>query len=315
MKQNYLFVHFRETRSPEGEQVYFGISRDGYHWNTVNDGKPVLWSYLGDKGVRDFTITRTKDNKFVILATDLSLAYGFRFKYKNSWDEICHNGSKCLVMWKSDDLIHWGEQEMVQLGDEDFGNLWAPDIIYDEKEKDYVVHWSSNHKSKNYSGLDIYYSRTKDFVTFSKPQILYASEVSAIDSAMYYEDGYYYLFVKNMQDPCRVLLFRSANVTGPWERVEGFETSTGPEIGSKYEAPTAFKAEDGKWVLMLDFFGADAYGQGYVPFVADKLDGGLFKRSDEDFSFPYGFKHGTVLTITEEEYDRLAAYKKSANDF
>ena len=51
--QAYLFVHFREKKTPDGEQVYFGLSRDGFHWESVNDGKPVLWSFYGDKGVRD----------------------------------------------------------------------------------------------------------------------------------------------------------------------------------------------------------------------------------------------------------------------
>lgn len=32
MAQAYLFVHFREKTTPDGEQVYFGISRDGFHW-------------------------------------------------------------------------------------------------------------------------------------------------------------------------------------------------------------------------------------------------------------------------------------------
>ena len=54
MAQAYLFVHFREKTTPDGEQVYFGISRDGFHWEAVNDGAPVLWAYYGDKGVRDF---------------------------------------------------------------------------------------------------------------------------------------------------------------------------------------------------------------------------------------------------------------------
>lgn len=72
-----------------------------------------------------------------------------------------------------------------------------------------------------------------------------------------------------------------------------------------YEAPTGFKMEDEKWTLLLDFFGVEGKGKGYVPFVADSLEQGIFKRSDAAFSFPYGFKHGTVLTITEEEYDRI----------
>ena len=37
----YLFVHFKEKRTPDGEQVYFGISRDGFHWESVNGGNPV----------------------------------------------------------------------------------------------------------------------------------------------------------------------------------------------------------------------------------------------------------------------------------
>lgn len=31
MAPAYLFVHFREKTTPAGEQVYFGISRDGFH--------------------------------------------------------------------------------------------------------------------------------------------------------------------------------------------------------------------------------------------------------------------------------------------
>ena len=45
--------------------------------------------------------------------------------------------------------------------------------------------------------------------------------------------------------------------------------------------------------------------QGYVPFVADSLASGKFVRSDASFSFPYGYKHGTILPITEEDYERI----------
>ena len=39
--------------------------------------------------------------------------------------------------------------------------------------------------------------------------------------------------------------------------------------------------------------------------VAPSMESGAFRRSDEAFDFPYGFKHGTILTITPEEYDRM----------
>ena len=28
-------------------------------------------------------------------------------------------------------------------------------------------------------------------------------------------------------------------------------------------------------------------------------------RADEKFNFPYGFKHGVVLKITDEEYEKI----------
>ena len=57
------------------------------------------------------------------------------------------------------------------------------------------------------------------------------------------------------------------------------------------------------WEAVND--GAPGAGQGYVPFVADSLASGKFVRSDAFFSFPYGYKHGTILPITEEDYERI----------
>ena len=104
----YLFVHFRETTSPEGEQVYFGLSRDGFNWEALNEGRPILWAYYGDRGVRDMTVIRSAENgRFHIFATDLSLSYGMRGKYRHSWQNIKRHGSHDLAHWESDDLVHW----------------------------------------------------------------------------------------------------------------------------------------------------------------------------------------------------------------
>ncbi|MFC4102585.1 glycoside hydrolase family 43 protein [Paenibacillus xanthanilyticus] len=314
--QAYLFVHFKEKRTPDGEQVYFGISKDGFQWETVNEGNPVLWSYYGDKGVRDFTITRTKAGKFVILATDLSLAYGMLNQYQHSWAEISRNGSKCLVLWESDDLIHWSEQRMVQLGNEDFGCLWAPDIIYDKHRDDYVVHWSSSHRSNDYGEKGIYYARTRDFVHFSEARLLMQKEDSGIiDSAIYEEDGKYYLFLKSENNPTGIILMTSEHITGPYEKITAFDDSMAALEGGHYEAPTAVQLADGRWCLFADHFGVSAEKQGYVPFIAEKLADGKFVRSDQAFTIPYGFKHGTILKISMEEYDRLKAFKKMPSEY
>ena len=305
----YLFVHFREKTSPEGEQVYFGLSRDGFHWDALNGGQPVLWAYYGDHGVRDMTIVRDRaTGRFHIFATDLSLAYGMRGKYEHSWRKVATLGSKALAHWWSDDLTHWSEQELVTLGDEDFGCLWAPDIIFDPEHGDYVLHWSSPHASVDFQRQGIYYSRTKDFVHFSRPELLYRPEsCGCIDSAMYEEDGKFYLFVKNDKDPARVIELASSHVTGPFTRVEAFDEAMSVVQEGLYEAPTAVRLDDGRWCLFIDYYGVKGAGQGYVPFVAPSLSSGQFVRSDASFSFPYGFKHGTILTITDEEYERMLA--------
>lgn len=310
MSQAYLFVHFKEKSTPDGEQVYFGISRDGFHWEQVNDGNPILWCYYGDKGARDFTITYCENtNKYVIIGTDLSLSYGMRGQYHHSWEEISRNGSKCFSMWESEDLLHWTEQRLVRIGDDDFGCLWAPDVIYDKHTREYVLHWSSSHRDNGYGKKAIYCSRTKDFQQFTKPVLLYRHpEEEVIDSAIYEENGVYYLFVKRGGACCRNILLRADKLEGPYEQMKAFDESTADLEMGVYEAPTAVKLEDGRWCLFLDYYGVPGAGQGYVPFVADSLESGQFMRADEQFSFPYGYKHGTILTITLEQYKALSEW-------
>ncbi|MBQ8159589.1 MAG: glycoside hydrolase family 43 protein [Clostridia bacterium] len=306
---SYLFVHFKEKFTPDGEQVYFALSRDGLSWEAVHGGQPVLWAFYGDYGVRDMTIVRDHlTGRFHIFATDLSLSLGMRGKYHRSWDEISRNGSKCLAHWQSDDLVHWSEEELISLGDEHFGCLWAPDILYDRQREAYLLHFSCAHDENGFGNKKIWYSLTKDFITYSKPEILYAKQDSSvIDSAIYEENGLYYMFIKSDHNPSMVILEKSASLQGPWERVEAFDRSMSGLATGQYEAPTAVRLKDGRWSLYLDFYGTKGRMQGYVPFIAPSLSSGEFVRSDEAFHFPYHFKHGTILEITDEEYDRIAA--------
>jgi sucrose-6-phosphate hydrolase SacC (GH32 family) len=306
MNQAYLFVHFKEKETPDGEQVYFGLSQDGFHWEETNGGEPILTSTIGEQGVRDFTILRKEDGTYCILATDLSLARNFKTKYKSSWDEVGKNGSKSLVLWQSSDLIHWSEPKSISFVDESFGCVWAPDIIRDEKTGEYIIHWSSSHSSNHYGPKKIYGTRTRDFEHFTQPFVLFErGEIGIIDSAMYQENGRYYLFVKSEADPETILLLESDSVTGPFTPIPKFSEEMKKLEQGQYEAPTAFRTEDGRWCLFLDFYGTVKEKQGYIPFVSDDIHTGRFIRSDESFFFPYGFKHGTVLTLTNQEYERL----------
>jgi hypothetical protein len=61
---------------------------------------------------------------------------------------------------------------------------------------------------------------------------------------------------------------------------------------------------------MIDFFGCAKEEMGYVPFISEKPGDSNFRRADESFSFPYGFKHGGIVEITDEEYNKIKNYYK-----
>ncbi len=310
MAHAYLFVHFKEKKTPDGEQVYFALSRDGFVWETVNDGQPVLWSFLGDRGVRDMTIVTTQEGRTHIIATDLSLAYHLNGKYQGLWSVITARGSQMLSMWSSDDMVTWEPQRMIDFPGTHFGCLWAPDILK-LPGGEYLLHWTSSLRENGILRQSIYGSVTRDFIRFDTPRLVYGNPGgSVIDSAIYEEDGLYYLFLKSQYGSSGIDMLRASDPFGPYETVEGFRASLDLDNPGQYEAPTAFKLPDGRWCLMLDYFGVPGKGQGYVPFVSDTLASGRFVRADEAFSFPYGFKHGTVLTIPWDTYERLRAVRE-----
>ena len=55
--------------------------------------------------------------------------------------------------------------------------------------------------------------------------------------------------------------------------------------------------------LVLDQY---SKGTGYQPFVTDDLGGGQFAPGP-DFSFPFRFRHGSILPLAAGEHDRLEA--------
>ena len=112
----YIFVHFTGEDTPDGEQIYFSVSRDGLNWNDLNGGKPVLISGLGEEGVRDpFIVRHPHTGKFYLIATDL------RMYTKKDWNAAVHEGSRDIIVWESDDLTEWSGAASYTVGIENAG--------------------------------------------------------------------------------------------------------------------------------------------------------------------------------------------------
>lgn len=303
----YLFVHFKEKITPDGESVYFGISRDGYNWEQVNNGNPILTSSMGDRGCRDIEIVRLHTGGFVILTTDLCIARRMDENYNVDWKQVNSHGSKCLCMWKTDDLVNFSGQKLIYFGRDDFGCLWAPEIFFDSENEEYLIHWGSTVEEDGFSHMSIYCSVTKDFETFSEPKLYFTKDNEILDSHITKVGDTYHLFYKNSSNPPMNMHATSKNLYGPFEHDKGFEEYMDREIyhPGSYEGPTTYTLPDGRWCLMLDFFGCEKEKMGYVPFVSSEPGNMNFSRADGEFTFPYGFKHGKVIEITAEEYEKL----------
>ncbi len=310
----YLFAHFKEKYTPDGEQIYFGLSQDGLNWEQINDGNPILTASLGEKGCRDIEIVRLHTGGFVILTTDLCVANRYDDNWNLDWLDINHNGSKCIRMWKSDDLINFSNERLVNFGRDDFGCLWAPEVYFEEETKEYLVHWSSNSKESNYDKLSIFCSVTKDFETFSEPKVFFTKDVEVIDSHLIKIDGVYHLFYKN-SNPAMNMHATSDNLYGPFKHDRAFQDFMENEVycPGSYEGGTSLVLPDGRWCLLFDFFDCEKEKMGYVPFISSKAGDMNLKRMNEGFSFPYGFKHGGIIEINDEEYERLKNHYKNTN--
>jgi beta-xylosidase len=310
----YAFVYFTGN-TIMGEQIYLAASQgnDALNWNELNNAQPILTSSEGTKGLRDpFIIRSAEGDNFYLLATDLSIGSG------TSWSDSVRNGSRYLEIWESSDLISWSKQRHVLVSPPTAGNTWAPEAYYDSATGDYVVFWASDlyaetdtaHNGTSYERMLI--STTRDFVTFSSPEIWQDAGTARIDSTVIEDDGLYYRFTKDegsvtgctdiIQESSSVLL---ANLTS-WVSIA---SCIGRNAGtSAVEGPTAFKSNPNdvngpKYYLFVDEY----TGRGYIPLETLDISNPSWRVSSS-YSLPASPRHGTVIPITSAELATITTY-------
>ncbi len=295
----YLFATFRGEATPMTEQIYFLLSEDGNNWQALNGAEPVLVSDLGDKGVRDpFIIRSPNHDKFFMIATDLSIHLT-----NHDWDRASTRASKSLVIWESTDLVNWSEPRLVKVAPDNAGSAWAPEAVWDEENQTYMAFWASQTSDDNFSKFRIWAARTKDFKTFGEPFIYIEKPTTVIDTTIVNENGTYYRFTKDEKSKA-ITMETSQHLMSGWQDVEGFTL----DKLQGYEGPAAFvyqQAKDGqpaKWKLLLDQY---SKGTGYQTFETDNLSSGKFSAG-EKMTFPFHpVRHGTVVSLSKAEYERL----------
>ena len=303
----YLFAHFT-GESPRGEQIYFAVSEDGLNWTDLNNSEPVLVSTLGDKGVRDPSLIRSPNGKtFTLLATDLRIANG------KGWDAARFHGSTSLVFWESTDLVNWSAPWTVDVSSSipGVGCTWAPEAIYDDSTGDYFVYWATISPLNGVREARIYGARTKDFRTFTPPQLYIerAGEgVNAgdlIDTQIIAVKGAKHRYYRTSRDT-QITLEGADSLFGNWERI-GDLAHLG-YTGRQVEGPILFQFnQEQKWGLLVDQYAA---ARGYLPLVSSDLDDprGFHVLPAGSYSLGESRKrHGGILNITRGELAALRA--------
>jgi hypothetical protein len=300
----YLLVHFT-GESPDGEQLYFAASRDGMHWTDLNGSQPVLRSNVGEKGVRDPSILRTASGKYVILATDLRIASG------KGWHAAQHAASTQLVIVESADLLNWSAPRLVDIAGSipKAGCAWAPEAIYDEANRDYLVYWSTISPLDGVTKARVYYSRTRDFVRFTPAQLyidrpgdhgLIDTQIVKVEQA-----GSPYRYYRASGDG-QITVEGSNALLGEWTALGDLRRVglTGKDV----EGPILFRLEaTGQWVIWADQY---ATGKGYLAVLADDLSRperfSVLPASAVDFGASRK-RHGSILSLDAAEYDAVMA--------
>ena len=295
----YLFAHFTGEHK-DGEQIYFSVSRDGLHWKDLNGGKPVLYSGIGTRGVRDpFLVRDPGKKKFYLIATDLRIESGC------GWEKAQYEGSRDLIVWESEDLVNWSEERACTVGIPEAGCVWAPEAVYDSGKEEFLVFWASMVKAPadEEAKQRIYASWTKDFRQFSEPFVYMEREQHVIDSTIVENQGRYYRFTKDETNKC-IILEESESLTGTFRQIPS-ETLSGL-LG--VEGPECYLLPDGNtWCLIVDQFAEE---KGYLPVFTKDLGSGVLEIAQEG-SYDLGTtkkRHGGVLVLEDEEYERLERY-------
>lgn len=314
----YIFAHFTGTEgSATDEQIYFATSKDGTNWEDLRaSGKPILSSTSGDKGVRDPYILRSPEgDKFYLIATDLNI---FR---RGGWGSASwQNSSTKIVVWESTDLINWGKERLIDVagGIPDAGNLWAPEAIYDEVTGDYFVFWATYSTVSNYKGdaQNMYYSRTRDFYTFTEPKLWIDESNDVIDTTIMKVGDTYYRASRTSA----ISIDSHDTLTGDWTRLGTLQNIFGSAwTYGAVEGPEFFLYNKKDWTndvptwgLMVDQYGT---GRGYKPFrttnIADLSQASWSVGNDINFG-SLKKRHGSIMNITMDEYNAfMEAYKST----
>jgi hypothetical protein len=296
----YLFAHMKHG---DYGRLYYSVSLDGLHWESLNNGKRVFEEY---RGHADICVGH--DGRFYLVGNRKDAAPDINF-------------------WVSDDLIRWSEYsdftpnlKQIPGYPKALSRIGAPKVYFDQATSQYLLTWHTTHDlgttdlpEPYWAGQRTLYVTSIDLKTFAgPPRKLFAWDMATIDTIVRRIGERYYAIIKDERYPTldwptgkTIRICTAEHLLGPYSQ-------PGPPISPNFrEAPTLIPAPAGNALyLYYEQYPGVAYGLS----VAAKPEGPWFQpagnmgRQDWDkYHIPDKVRHGSMLPITRDRYDAVVA--------
>lgn len=285
-----LFSYF--TRNGE-DGLHLAYSEDGTTWKPINGGRSLLTPAVTGNGIgwqewdtraalmRDPSILRAPDGTFYMAWTI-------------SWTD------RGIGVAKSKDLIHWSEQRRIGVMDHEPNalNAWAPDLFWDDATKEFVIVWSTSipgrfpatdslaeKTSRGRADHRLYYTTTKDFVTFAPGKLLYDGGYPTIDGTIAKVGARYVLVMKDetfFPERRNLRVAFADKATGPYGPASPAFTDL------HTEGPSILRT-GGWWYVYYDEYTRGHYG------AVRTQDFVTFDSYRDSLRTPRGIRHGSAF--------------------
>ena len=277
----YLFTSFHEPADKGLRMLY---SYEGRKWNDLDT--VLLKPEVGNQKVmRDPSMVQGSDKTFHLVWT-------------SSW-----RGDKGFGYASSKDLVHWTRQTFIPVMEHEPAtvNVWAPELFYDDEQKQYIIIWASCIPGRFERGIEedsnnhrMYFTTTKDFKSFSDTKLFLDPGFSVIDAVILKraKNDYILVLKDNTRPERNIKVAFAEDPLGPWKNISK------PFTEKFTEGPSIVKLKN-EWLIYFD-----AYQKKEYEAVATK-DFVQFESLKGVVMVPEGHKHGTIVPVKRKLVYRL----------
>lgn len=298
----YLFAYFTGN-VPEEERLFYGVSRNGFDFRSLNNGNPVHASSLGTGCIRDPFIFKGEDGFYYILATDMKSSLGW-------------SGNHAIIIFRTKDFVTILDSTRIDYRNfqatSDCNRAWAPQAVWCPEKNAYMVYLAIR-KQDDELGTVMWRHYTKDLMepaSYMEPELMMKAP-NGVDGAIDGDIIYDHI-------NARYIMYYDGKRIAAASSLSGEFSCIDPNTGSEYERVPMYTAEGvdmgvegsniykiiGKdqWIIAAD--GTPFNGGRYA--LAETTDFIHYRQlNEEEYSFDFTPRHGYVIPITESQLRKL----------